>query len=511
MGNIDTFSPVGTVMIVDDTPANIGVLFESLSSVGYKVLVANSGERGLEKIRQEFPDIILLDVMMPGMDGFEVCSALKEDESTKDIPVVFMTSLTETENKVRAFDAGAVDYVTKPFQTAEVRARVATHMRIRRLQEELETEVECRTRAEKQLMVANADLEERVSERTRDLKEALTEVEKLKDRLEGQVTHLSEEIARESNFREMIGGSPALKEVQRKIEMVAKTDATVLITGESGTGKELVARAIHAESDLRDGPLIKVNCGAIPENLVESELFGHIKGSFTGAVKDRLGRFELANGGTLFLDEIGELTLDVQVKLLRVLQEGEFERLGGTDTVKVDVRIICATHRDLLAMIEKGTLREDLYYRLNVFPIENPSLRRRKMDIPLLADFFLKKFSAKFGKNVNGFSSAVASHIIDHKWPGNVRELQNAVERAVILAQEETIDFTDFIDQRMAKTGDAPSSLDELDAFEREIYLKALKMANWKIGGAEGAASLLDRPVSTVRDRVKKLGLDREV
>ncbi len=505
---MDTFEPRGTVMIVDDTPANIGVLFDSLSDLGYKVLVAKDGESGLSKIRQEFPDLVLLDVMMPGTDGFEVCRELKKDEATKDIPIVFMTALTDTEEKIRAFDAGAVDYVTKPFQTEEVNARVETHIRMRRLQEDLETEVECRRRAEDKLKVANAELEERVAERTKDLRNALKQVEKLKDQLQGRVTHLEEEIKREHNFSDMIGNSAGLKEVLQKVELVAKTDATVLITGESGTGKELVARAVHASSDLSEGPLIKVNCGAIPANLVESELFGHVKGSFTGAVKDRQGRFQLADGGTLFLDEIGELSLDVQVKLLRVLQEGEFERLGTADTIKVDVRVICATHRNLVELVEKGAFREDLYYRLNVFPIQNPPLRQRKSDIPLLADYFLEKFAAKFGKGPRRFEDSVIEELKSHSWPGNIRELQNAVERAVILSKTEVIDFADFIDARNPAKGQGPTSLDELDKFEREIYLKVLKQANWKIGGPEGAATLLDRPVSTVRDRVKKLRLE---
>lgn len=495
-------------MIVDDTPANIGVLFDSLSDLGYKVLVAKDGESGLSKIRQEFPDLILLDVMMPGMNGFEVCEELKKDETTRDIPVIFMTALSETDDKVRAFDCGAVDYVTKPFQTEEVNARVATHIQMRLLMEDLETEVECRVRAENQLKLANAELEERVEERTSDLRDALNQLERFKEQLQGQVVHLKDEIKREYNFGEIVGSSPALKEVLQKVKLVAKTDATVLITGESGTGKELVARAVHGASQLSDGPLIKVNCGAISANLVESELFGHEKGAFTGALNQRQGRFELADGGTLFLDEIGELSPDVQVKLLRVLQEGEFERLGGTDTIKVEVRIICATHRNLVELVEKGEFREDLFYRLNVFPVENPPLRQRKSDIPMLAEFFLEKFAGKFGKQVNGFDESVMGELVKHSWPGNIRELQNAVERAVILAPRDSIDFSDFIDRRGPEKGGAPDGLDELDKFERAIYLKALKRAKWKIGGADGAAVLLDRPVSTVRDRVKKLGLE---
>ncbi len=503
-----TAKPDQTILVIDDTPANLGVIFDHLTGIGYKVLVARNGESGLEKARVEFPDLILLDVMMPGIDGFEVCAELKNDEFLKDIPVIFMTALNDTESKVKAFTCGAVDFVTKPFETEEVSARVATHLRIRRLQEDLETEVELRSRAENSLKVANADLEQRVTERTAELREAMAQLERYKDQLAGQVEVLQEEIEREFNFGEMIGRSAAIKEVQQQIEMVAQTDATVLITGESGTGKELVARAIHHASHLAHGPMIKVNCGAIAANLVESELFGHVKGSFTGAVKDRKGRFELAHGGTLFLDEVGELSLDVQVKLLRVLQESEFEPLGSTETVKVDVRIICATNRSLVEMVDEGTFREDLYYRLNVFPLRNPPLRERKSDIPLLAEYFLHRTAAKFRKPVEGIAPAVMEALQAHAWPGNVRELQNSMERAVILATGPVVESAAFIESRSPGKANAPASLDELDAFERNLYLRALKQARWKIGGPDGAAALLDRPVSTVRDRVKKLGLE---
>jgi DNA-binding NtrC family response regulator len=500
-----------TILIVDDTPANIGVLLDNLAGLGYKVLVARNGESALEKVTQEWPDLILLDIMMPGMDGFEVCGKLKNDPETKDIPVIFMTALSETSDKVKGFNAGAVDYITKPFQSEEVRSRVATHLRMKELREELETEVEYRKKAQKSLEEINETLEQRVDERTRELKSALGELNALKEQLQGRVHYLEEEMEREGVFCDIIGESQALKAVLEKVSLVAPTDSTVLITGESGTGKELVARAIHMGSQRKDAPMIKVNCGAITSSLVESELFGHEKGAFTGAVSQRKGRFELADGGTLFLDEIGELSPEIQVKLLRVLQEGELERLGGSKTIKVDVRVLCATHVNLAEKVKEGQFREDLYYRLNVFPIQNPPLRERVEDLPLLVDFFLGRLSVKMGKQVTQVSEEVMQLLRDYAWPGNIRELQNTLERAVILCKSNVITSCPLPDvsTEMKAVSDQQTmeTLDDLEAYERKIYLKALYKAEWKIGGSSGAAELLGRPVSTVRDRVRKLGL----
>ena len=498
----------GTILIIDDTPANIGVLHDSLVELGHKVLVARNGAAGIETAKHAFPDLILLDVMMPEMDGFETCEQLKEDNDTAEIPVIFMTALSETEDKVRGFEVGAVDYITKPFQTEEVEARVASQLYARRLQEDLETENESRKLAEKRLQEANTQLEERVEERTEELRQALDELEGLKNRLADEVVQLTSEIKQEHNFEEIIGDSKELKAVLKKVELVGPTEASVLIQGESGTGKELIARAIHNASPLKDRPLIKVNCGAIATNLVESELFGHEKGAFTGAIKQRPGRFELADGGTLFLDEVGELEPEVQVKLLRVLQEGEFERLGGTETLHVEVRIIAATNRNLLDEVEKGNFREDLYYRLNVFPLQLPPLRERGGDIPLLAEFFLQKYAQKMGKSLSSIDESVKQRLEDYSWPGNIRELQNTIERSVILETGDALGSIDFIMGRSPKSAE-PQGLDELEEYEKKIYLRALKEADWKIGGATGAAELLKRPVSTVRDRVKKLGLER--
>ena len=288
----------GTILIVDDTPANISVLLDYLHQQGFKVLVARDGLRALEQVKHARPDLILLDVVMPGLDGFETCRRLKAEADTGAIPVIFMTALSDTTDKMRGFEVGAVDYVIKPFQHEEVLARVTTHLTLRRLQMELQE--------------ANARLEQRVAERTAALQQALEEVEQLKNRLQAENVYLQEEIKLNHNFEEIIGRSATMKKVLRKVEQVAATDATVLILGETGTGKELIARAIHNLSPRANRPLVKVNCAALPANLIESELFGHEKGAFTGAHMRKAGRFELADGGTIFLDEIGDLPSALQ-------------------------------------------------------------------------------------------------------------------------------------------------------------------------------------------------------
>ena len=310
-----------SILVVDDTPANIGILLDTLSKAGYRVRVASDGESALEQLQYSPPDLVLLDVMMPGMDGFETCRRLRQLPKLEQLPVVFMTALSDTQDKVRAFAAGADDYITKPFQHEEVLARVRVHLTRR--------ELECK------LARLNRELEDRVASRTAELNTALAEVEALKSRLQQENRYLKQELCEASNLGEIIGSAPALQEALRKVAAVAPTDSTVLIHGETGTGKELIARALHAQSQRHDKPMIKLNCSAISAGLVESELFGHVKGAFTGAIDKRMGRFELADGGTLFLDEVSELPLETQAKLLRVLQEQEFEPVGSCKTVKV--------------------------------------------------------------------------------------------------------------------------------------------------------------------------------
>jgi formate hydrogenlyase transcriptional activator len=307
------------------------------------------------------------------------------------------------------------------------------------------------------------------------------EAKTLKARFQSETVYLQEEIKTEHNFEEIIGQSAPMCQLLRKIEQVAPTEATVLIQGETGTGKELLARAVHDRSRRKDRPLVKVNCGSIPSGLVESELFGHEKGAFTGATQRRTGRFELAHGGTIFLDEVTELPIDTQVKLLRVLQEGEFERVGSSETIKVDVRVIAATNRDLKEVVTSGTFRSDLFYRLHVFPLEAPPLRDRTSDIPLLVNFFLSKFGKKLGKDVRGVSQKAMESLTNYNWPGNVRELQNIVERAVVLASGPIVHIDDSVLQSNGAVEE--STVDTLESMERSHIVRALKKTNWVIHG----------------------------
>ena len=367
---------------------------------------------------------------------------------------------------------------------------------------------------------AGAELERMKAEA--ELREALTEVERLKNQLHAENVYLQEEILRANNFEEIIGTSPALLAVLQQVERVAPTDATVLILGETGTGKELLARAIHNLSARRERPLIKVNCGAISAGLVESELFGHVKGAFTGAFDKRVGRFELADGGTLFLDEVGELPLETQVKLLRVLQEGEFEPVGSSKTLKVNVRIIAATNRNLEAEVAANRFRADLFYRLNVLPLQNPPLRERREDIPALAAFFASGFARRFDRPIEGIAHETITLLQSYGWPGNIRELQNLIERAVVMATGKTLVIEPgLLPAAQTKTAVATSASmpaitsahslapRSLDTVEREHILAALAQANWVIEGDKGAAKILNLHPNTLRSRLKKMGIQR--
>ena len=340
------------------------------------------------------------------------------------------------------------------------------------------------------------------------LRQVLAEVERLKNQLQAENVYLQEEIKLEHNFADILSHSDAMKQVLHKVEQVAATDATVLILGETGTGKELLARAVHALSPRQDRPLVKVNCAALPANLIESELFGHEKGAFTGAVSRRTGRFELAHGGTIFLDEIGDLPLELQAKLLRVLQEGELERLGDSRTIQVNVRVIAATNRDLEHAIADGTFREDLYYRLNVFPLVLPPLRERIDDIPLLASHFVTQYGTKLGKRIERISQRVMGTLQAYAWPGNVRELENIIERAVILTSGPTLELDESLLARPRGHAAMPSGR-TLQDVEREYILQVLEETAWRIEGARGAARRLGMPPSTLRSRMQKLGISK--
>ena len=350
-----------------------------------------------------------------------------------------------------------------------------------------------------------------------ELRTALAEVEALKDRLHHENQYLREELQAEYNFEEMVGESAAMANVRAAIETVAPTDANVVISGETGTGKEVVTRAIHALSSRRDQPLIKVNCASIPRELFESEFFGHVKGAFTGAIKDRVGRFQLADEGTLFLDEIGEIPLEIQGKLLRVLQEGEFERVGEAKTRRADVRIIAATNRNLKEEVEGGRFRQDLYYRLNVFPIEVPPLRHRGEDTALLATHYLGRAVRKLSRGPRSLTPTEASQLLSYDWPGNVRELQNVIERAVITNRGGPLNF----DLRSSEgSGPATSgtvtdaevgvvSEAEMRRRDRDNLLSALEQTDWRVYGPAGAAALLGVKATTLASRIKKLDLGR--
>jgi transcriptional regulator with GAF, ATPase, and Fis domain len=353
-----------------------------------------------------------------------------------------------------------------------------------------------------------ADITEQI-DRQEALERALVEVERLKNRLEEENIYLQQEIQLGHDFEDIICQSKEFTRILGKVQQVASTDATVLILGETGTGKELIARAVHGVSARRNRPLVKVNCAALPSTLIESELFGHEKGAFTGALSKKIGRFELVDGGTIFLDEIGDLSLDLQAKLLRVLQEGEFERLGNPKTTTVDVRVIAATNRNLKNEIAAGTFREDLFYRLNVFPIQLPPLRKRKEDIPLLVHHFVHKYSIKVGKRIETVSQKAMERLQAYHWPGNVRELENIIERAVIVCQNSCLKAGDWLPQKGISS--APAELTTLEEAEKVHILKALEFTEWRISGAKGAAKILGMKPTTLESRMKKPGIRRPV
>lgn len=344
---------------------------------------------------------------------------------------------------------------------------------------------------------------EEAEERRRVAENALLEIKKLKKQLEAEKAYLIEEIKHEFDHENIIGRSDVIKYVLFKIDQIAQHSTTVLVLGETGTGKELIARAVHAQSQRKDRALVKVNCATLPANLIESELFGHEKGSFTGAHLKQQGRFEVADGATLFLDEIGELPLELQAKLLRVIQDGEFERLGSNKTIKVDTRIIAATNRNLEEEVQKGRFREDLWYRLNVFPITAPPLRDRLDDIPLLVDYFVREISRRMGKTIKSIPESVMTALQDYHWPGNIRELENVLERAVINTSGPRLRLAD----ELKKTGDSCPASKTLQTVERNYIIQVLEQTHWKVGGKNSASEILGLDRSTLRARMIKLDI----
>jgi len=373
-----------------------------------------------------------------------------------------------------------------------------------------------RTTSVMQVFAARAGTEVKRLRAEQELRVALREIEALKSRLHEENLYLQEEIRRTHHVEELVGSSPALLRVLQQVEQVASTGSTVLIAGETGTGKELVARAIHDRGARRDRPLVKVNCSAISAGLVESEFFGHVKGAFTGALERRVGRFELANGGTIFLDEVGELPLETQVKLLRVLQENEFEPVGSSRTVRVDVRVIAATNRDLEQAVRAGRFRSDLFYRLNVFPLAVPPLRERRSDIPQLVTFFLARFARRFGRPVETVSEEAMERLMAYAWPGNIRELQNVIERAVVLSRSRVLELdSDLLPAvtpgpaSRSSRGAAGAALSSLEEVERSHILAVLESTGGIIEGPRGAATILKLHPNTLRSRMEKLGIRR--
>jgi transcriptional regulator with GAF, ATPase, and Fis domain len=363
----------------------------------------------------------------------------------------------------------------------------------------------------KELTSTNVQLAQEIDERKRaveSLQGAFAEIQQLSERLQAENIHLQQEVAREYDFGEIIGQSAAISYVFFRVEQVAPQDTTVLLLGETGTGKGLIARAIHSRSARKDRAMITVNCTALPANLIESELFGREKGAFTGANARQMGRFELADGGTIFLDEIGEMPLELQCKLLRVIQDGEFERLGNPRTIKVNVRIIAASNRNLEEEIRAGRFREDLFYRLSVFPITIPPLRQRKEDIPLLINYFVAKYNKKIGKKIETVSKETLNVFQEYHWPGNVRELENVIERAVITSQGPALKVMDRFDTFRKPAGG--QDVQALTDLERDHILQVLQKTGWRIEGEKGAAILLGLNPSTLRARMRKYGLRRQ-
>jgi DNA-binding NtrC family response regulator len=429
-------------VVDDDVSAREGVA-RLIRSAGWTTRTFASGEEFLAAPRPKTPSCLVLDVNLPGLSGLEVQQQLAEIGVRT--PIVFLTGFGNIPMTVRAVKAGAATVLTKPVDDDEL----------------LDTVQQCLTCS-----------------------------------LEG-------EVRTGNNIGNMIGESPEFNRVLSEIEVVAPTDAAVLIHGETGTGKELVARAIHDLSDRSRKPFVKVNCAAIPGTLLESELFGHERGAYTGAINQSLGRFELAHQGTLFLDEIGEIPLELQPKLLRVLQEQEFERLGGNRTVRVDVRIVAATNRNLRQMVEQGSFRSDLYYRLNVFPLTVPALRQRREDIPLLIRFFTQKYASKMKRPIEEIPMSSLDALTNYAWPGNIRELQNLVERSVILSSGHILRVS--IPEVPGDCACRSSSGDP----ERETILDALRLAAGKVAGPEGAAAKLGLRRTTLQSRMKRLGIER--
>ena len=449
------------ILVVDDEEQMRDLLAKVLERKGYQVSVCGDGAEALAFLEREPADLVITDVRMPGLNGMEALRAIKE--LNPEIVVLIMTAFGSIDQAVQAVKEGAYDYINKPFKIDEILLTIEKALAERRLRHEVAT--------------------------------------------------LRQELRTRYHFENLIGKSRAMQEVFGLLEQVAGSRSTVMVYGKSGTGKELVAKAIHYNSPRSAKAFVAVNCAAIPAELLESELFGHEKGAFTGAIATKVGKFELATGGTLFLDEIGHMRLDLQAKILRALQEREIERVGGTRTIKIDVRILAATNRDLRKAIEEGTFREDLYYRLNVVPITLPPLRQRREDIPLLVEHFIGKYNREFARKVKGFSAGATAALYQYDWPGNVRELENVIERAVALAQSETISLRDLPLEISILGGDVIEDIQKAGLtlrearshFERQYILNILDRVQWN---QTEAARVLGLHRNTLAWKLQRLRID---
>lgn len=482
-----------TILYVDDEEINLQ-FFSATFSWEYHVLTALTAEQGISLFQQEEIDLVVADQRMPGMSGVEFFQKIYE--LNPEPARILLTGYGDLETITKAVNQGKIfHFFQKPWVEQDLKRTFDRALQIRLLQQE------------------NTSLITHLKRTNQELGQALDEVKSLTMMLEEENQLLREEVNASFNFDDIVSNSPAFQEVLHRTERVAVTGATVLITGETGTGKELLARAVHKLSTRRNKPFIKINCAALPAQLIESEMFGHEKGAFTGAISARPGRFELAHQGTIFLDEIGDFPLELQAKLLRVLQEGELDRLGATKTTKVDVRIIAATHVDLNAAVQQGRFRADLFYRLNVFPLQTPPLRERKEDIPLLVRHFVRKFALKNGKVIRRISNKTNHLLQTYHWPGNIRELENVVERGVIMTKTDKFKIDSWLLDDLAKSEAGSASengvISSLEENERLHILRALEYTNWRVTGDSGAARLLQINERTLQSRIKKLQIQR--
>ncbi len=616
MSEAKRLHPKGTVLIVDDDLSSLRTLSALLREDGYEVRGAPDGPTALMIMNNDPPDLVLLGARMGEMDGFSVCRQIKESEQHQNLPILFLSGLDEAPDKIKGFEAGAEDFITKPFQAEEVLARVGTHLTLSLLRKDLEQQVEQRTAELQQALARTRESESRfrhladnvptiftqldsdliyrysnlrhqeiVGRRSEDivgrtvgevlgeettqmlqphldkalagkeshweyqlftptgqtrwfmgtstpdltddgsvagmfgftvdithlketeegLQKALAENERMRERLQAENLYLRDESRLLSHNDDIVGDSEVIQAILHEAEQVACTDSSVLILGETGTGKELLAEHIHRLSDRGSRQMITINCAALPTALVESELFGREKGAYTGALTRQVGRFEIADNSTLFLDELGDLPAETQVKLLRVLQSGEFERLGSTRTIKVDVRVIAATNRDLNKAVREEKFREYLYYRLALFPITVPPLRERSDDIPLLVWEFVTEFAKRQHKHIDTIPRRAMAALQAYQWPGNVRELRNVIERAVILSAGPALNVS-LPDEAPTAAASQPITMDEV---QRQHIQGTLERTRGRIRGTGGAAEILGMKPSTLYDRMKKLGIER--